>query len=163
GEAPATVAIREDFQQTPLWEPHVMTDENGQAQVSVTMPDNLTIWHLDARAVTSDTRVGSTAIERHSTLPLPVRPTVPRCFVVDDVVTLAMVVNNNSGSDQTIQAALQGTGFELLEGESLEQSVEIASDSRARVEWRVRILDVDYVDLTFVAIGADGYQDASKP
>ncbi|HLA42149.1 MAG TPA: alpha-2-macroglobulin family protein, partial [Aggregatilineales bacterium] len=68
------VTVREDFQQTPLWEPHVVTDANGLAQVSVTLPDNLTVWNLQARGLTTDTLVGDDAIDIASTLPLLVRP-----------------------------------------------------------------------------------------
>lgn len=157
------VTVREDFQQTPLWEAHVITDVNGHAQVSVTMPDNLTIWNLTARAVTSNTLVAETKLDIASTLPLLVRPATPRFFVVGDEVSLAMVVNNNSDEVQHVDAIIQGTGYELLDTETLEQSIQIESNSRARFEWRVRILDVDAVDLTFIAIGNDGLQDASKP
>jgi alpha-2-macroglobulin len=157
------VTVRADFQQTPLWEAHVITDVNGQAQVSVVMPDNLTIWNLTARAVTGDTLVAETKLDIASTLPLLVRPSTPRFFVVGDEVSLAMVVNNNSDEMQTVDTMIQGTGYELLNGETLQQSMQIEPNSRVRFEWRVKILDVDSVDLTFIAIGNDGYQDASKP
>ncbi len=157
------VEVREDFQQTPLWAAHVVTDANGKAQVSVTMPDNLTIWNLTARAVTTDTHVGEVEVDIASTLPLLVRPATPRFFVVGDEVALAMVINNNSDDVQNVQATMQGTGFELMDGESLEKSVEIQPNSRARLEWLVKIQDVPGVDLTFIAVGNDGYQDASKP
>lgn len=157
------VEVREDFQQTPLWAAHVVTDENGNAQVSVTMPDNLTIWNLDARAFTIDTLVGDAELDIASTLPLLVRPSTPRFFVVGDEVSLAMVINNNTDEVQNVRATMQGSGYELMDGESLEQTVEIQPNSRARLEWNARILDVTAVDLTFIAIGNEGYQDASKP
>ncbi|MFP4322783.1 MAG: alpha-2-macroglobulin family protein, partial [Anaerolineales bacterium] len=157
------IAIREDFQQTPLWAPHIVTGEDGRASVSVTLPDNLTIWDVQARALTRDTLVDEVALEVASTLPLLVRPATPRFFVVGDEVELAMIVNNNTPDDQTVQTTIEGTGFELLDGEELEQAVEIASGQRARVTWQARILDVSGVDLTFFALGEDGYQDAARP
>src|SRR5690606_20936126 len=86
-EAPE-VEIREDFQQTPLWAPRVVTDQTGSATVSVTLPDNLTTWHLDARGLTADTLVGDAVLDVVSTLPLLTRPVTPRFFVVGDRVTL---------------------------------------------------------------------------
>jgi len=155
------VTIRQDFQQTPLWAPHVVTDATGQASVSVTLPDNLTTWHVDARGLTLDTRVGDAALDVVSTLPLLVRPVTPRFMVVGDRVTLASVINNNTGAPQTVEATLRAEGV-TLETEAT-QTVTIEAASRARVEWVANVEDVPYVDLTFVAIGADGYQDASKP
>jgi hypothetical protein len=162
GDAGA-VDVRGDFQQTPLWAAHVMTDAAGRAQVTVTMPDNLTIWNLTARAVTADTLIGEMQLDIASTLPLLVRPAVPRFFIVNDEVTLGMVINNNTDQPQALRAQLQGSGYTLVAGTMAEQTVTVAPNSRARVDWRVQIQDVTGVDLTFIAIGSAGFQDASKP
>lgn len=160
-ESPPNVTIRENFEQTPLWEGHVKTDANGKATVSLELPDNLTTWTLDARAVTMQTQVGQTTIEVVTTLPLLVRPATPRFMVVDDRVQLAMVINNNTEATQNIDAYIQATGVEL-EGDS-HQTLTIEAGNRARVIWWARVQDVEFVDLTFIAIGQDGYQDAAKP
>jgi uncharacterized protein YfaS (alpha-2-macroglobulin family) len=161
GGGPAPVAIREDFQQTPLWAPRVITDATGQGSVSVTLPDNLTTWHVDARGLTMDTRVGDTTQQIVSTLPLLTRPVVPRFFVVGDRVILASVINNNTNAAQEVDATLQATGVTFESAET--QTVTIEAGSRARVEWLVTVEDVPYVDLTFFAIGQNDYQDAAKP
>ena len=159
GQQPVTV--REEFEQTPLWNAHVVTGPDGRATVSVALPDNLTTWQLDARALTIATEVGQATAEVMATLPLLVRPVAPRFFVVGDRVQLAAVINNNTGAAQTVQATLQAEGV-TLESDAT-QSVTIEAAARARVEWTVVAEDVSYVDLTFIAIGADGYQDATRP
>lgn len=159
----APVDVRSNFQQTPLWEAHVITDEQGNAQVSVTMPDNLTIWNLTARAVTADTLIGEVKLDISSTLPLLVRPVVPRFFVVNDEVTLGMVINNNTDQVQAIEATLEGTGYTFIGSTTADQTTLIQPNSRARIDWRVKIQDVEFVDLTFIARGNDGFEDASKP
>ncbi len=157
GEVPF---IREEFEQTPLWAPHVVTDEAGRASVSVTLPDNLTTWQLDARGVTMETHVGQTTTEVMTTLPLLVRPVAPRFFVVGDRAQLAAVINNNTADAQTVEARLEAEGV-VLEGEAA-QEVTVSAGGRARVEWDVVVQDVDYVDLTFFAVN-EAYQDAAKP
>ncbi len=159
GQEPVT--IREQFEQTPLWAAHVVTGPDGRASVSVDLPDNLTTWQLDARALTISTQVGQTTSEIVSTLPLLIRPVTPRFFVVDDRVRLAAVVNNNTEGSQTVQVTLEADGV-ALEGERT-QTVTIEPGSRARVEWLAVAQDVRYVDLTFIARGEGGYQDATKP
>ncbi len=158
---PPEVTVRQDFQQTPLWAPRVVTDATGQASVSVTLPDNLTTWHVDARGITVNTRVGSAELDVVSTLPLLTRPVVPRFFVVGDRVTLASVINNNTDAPQQVEATLQASGV-TFESDAT-QTVTIDAGQRARVEWIVTVDDVPFVDLTFFAIGENGYQDASKP
>ncbi|MFO7320100.1 MAG: Ig-like domain-containing protein [Chloroflexota bacterium] len=153
--------IREDFEYTPLWAPHIVTDENGRATVTVDLPDNLTTWRLDARAVTMDTEVGQTTTEIISTLPLRVRPVAPRFFVAGDRVQLGAVINNNTGSPQTVEATLDATGVTLESPAS--QTVTIDAGSRARVDWTVVVQDAPGVDLVFSATSEQGYQDAARP
>ena len=160
--------VRQEFVDTPLWAPVLITDENGQATVDVTLPDNLTTWRLDARAVTTGAEgpmlVGQTTFDLLSTKPVLIRPTTPRFFVAGDKATLGAVVNNNTSEDLLTEITLQGTGFTLAEGEALSQMVHIPSKGRARVNWAVTVLDVPFVDATFFANAGDGqYTDASKP
>lgn len=161
GGGEAAPLVREEFAQTPLWAAHVVTDGTGRATVTVDLPDNLTTWRLDARALTLDTRVGDATTDVMVTLPLLVRPVAPRFFVVGDHVQLAAVINNNTGAAQTVQATLEAEGVALVD--PAQQTIEIPAASRGRVTWEAVAQDVPYVDLTFVAVGADGYQDATKP
>jgi uncharacterized protein YfaS (alpha-2-macroglobulin family) len=158
--------IREDFVDTPYWNGALTTDENGEATFAVTLPDNLTTWRLDARAVTAGadetTLVGQATFDLISTKPVLIRPVTPRFFVVDDRVVLAAVVNNNTDRDLSAQVALEAAGVTFA-SDSV-QTVEIAAGGRARVEWLVTVDDVEAVDLTFFVSANDGeYTDASKP
>ncbi|MCC7205991.1 MAG: Ig-like domain-containing protein [Anaerolineae bacterium] len=159
--------IRERFIDTPLWEPSVVTDANGEATVSVTLPDQLTTWRLDARAVTKeagDTNtilVGQATNEIISTKPLLIRPVTPRFFVVGDKVVLAAVVNNNTETEQQVAGSIEVTGA-TLSGDAT-QTVTIPPLGRARFEWPVEVQDVQEVGVTFFASNADGsLTDAAK-
>ena len=158
--------VRQEFVDTPYWNPTIVTDANGQATFDVTLPDNLTTWELDARAVTSGasgtTLVGQTTTDLLSTKPLLVRPVTPRFFVVGDALTLAAVVNNNTGETMTVDASLQAAGLTFNSPQDI--TAEIEAGQRQRFEWMVTVEDADNVDLTFYANGNDGaYTDASKP
>ncbi|HML24575.1 MAG TPA: Ig-like domain-containing protein [Aggregatilinea sp.] len=160
--------VRQEFVDTPLWAPDLITDENGEATVSVVLPDNLTTWRLDARAVTTGADgpmlVGQTTFDLLSTKPVLIRPVTPRFFVVDDQSTLAAVVNNNTDEALVAEVTLEGTGFRVAEGTDLTQTVSIPAKGRVRVNWPVQILDVGSIDATFYANAGDGqYTDASKP
>ena len=152
--------IRDDFEYTPLWE-SIVTDANGTAEVSVELPDNLTTWRFDARAVTMDTDVGEITRDVVASLPLLIRPAAPRFFVVGDQVTLAAIVQNNTDTDQTVDVSLQAVGMQVNSPAS--QSVTIPAGSRTRVSWDVVVLDVEGVDLVFSAQAASGLADAARP
>jgi hypothetical protein len=160
--------IRQEFVDTPYWNAELVTGEDGTATFSVTLPDNLTTWRVDARAITSglerDMLVGQTTTDFLSTMPMLIRPVTPRFFIVDDEVVLAAIVNNNTPDDLIAAVGLEANGVTPLEGVALEQQVAIEAGTRQRVEWRVSVDDVNAVDLTFYASGNDGaYTDASKP
>ncbi|MEO1441948.1 MAG: MG2 domain-containing protein, partial [Chloroflexota bacterium] len=111
--------IRDDFENTTFWQPDLVTDANGFATVEVTLPDNLTTWRMDARAVSLgvDTPflVGQDTFDLISTLPLLVRPATPRFFVVDDEAVLGAVVNNNTGEEQAVTSFLEATGVTFMD------------------------------------------------
>ncbi len=158
--------IREEFVDTAYWNATLTTDENGVATFDVTLPDNLTTWRLDARAVTSgedgNLLVGQTTYDLLSTKPLLIRPVTPRFFVVGDEVSLAAVVNNNTEDEQEVEVTLEASGL-TFQGDAV-QTVTIPAGGRARIDWPVLVEDVAAIDLTFYASGNGGdYTDASKP
>ncbi len=156
--------IRQDFVDTAYWNATVTTDANGEASISVLLPDNLTTWRLDLRAVTSGldgvTLVGENTVDLLSTKPLLIRPVTPRFAVVGDVVTLAAIVNNNTEEELSVEVSLEGTGF-TMQGD-VAQSFTMPAGTRQRIEWPVTISDVENLDLTFFANGGE-FTDASKP
>jgi uncharacterized protein YfaS (alpha-2-macroglobulin family) len=88
-QVPADVTIREDFSDTAYWNPMIVTDQNGLAEVTLTLPDNLTTWVMRGVGVTNETLVGEATTELVATMPLLIRPVAPRFFVVDDKAQLA--------------------------------------------------------------------------
>jgi alpha-2-macroglobulin len=161
--------IREEFIDTPYWNPVIVTDENGTATFTVRLPDNLTTWRFDARAVTDGGTdggmlVGQTTFDIVSTIPVLVRPVTPRFMVVGDTVNLAAVVNNNTDEDVTALVSLVADGVTPVDGTEMEQMVSIAAGGRARVAWPVIVDDVDSAGMTFFVSANDGeYIDASVP
>lgn len=148
------VEIRGEFIDTPYFNGSIVTDENGEATFDVRLPDNLTTWRLDARAITlaaddGNMLVGQETFDLLSTKPLIIRPVTPRFFVVDDEVVLAAVVNNNTDSDQDVVVTLDYTGL-TLDAERA-QVVTVPAGQRARVEWRATVDLVESVQLSFRA------------
>jgi len=161
GGAEGFFDIRSEFKDTAYWSANVTTGEQGSAQVKVTLPDNLTTWQMDARAVTKDTLVGQTEMDITATRPLLIRPETPRFFVVDDQATVSAVVNNNTANDIEATVKLEATGV-AINGSPTQKAL-IKAGGRANVDWPVVVeSNAQWVDLTFSVEGG-GLQDASKP
>jgi len=160
------VTVRQNFKDTAFWQAQVLTDKNGQAQVTLSLPDNLTTWQMTARAVTDDTRVGETSSELLSTRPLQIQLQTPRFFVVDDVVTLGAVIHNNTATALTVNVTLQAEG--LIINTDAQQSVRVPARQQAYVTWETSVQPgAQRVDLTASvrssSAGTGSYSDSTKP
>ncbi len=159
--------LRGEFIDTPYWNPSAVTNEDGVAVLDVRLPDNLTTWRLDARALTDGSDgvmlLGEDTFDLLSTRPLIIRPVTPRFFIVDDKVLLSAVVNNNTSEELSAQVSIENImGLTITEGTELVQDVTIPAQGRTRVSWEVTVQDVETVAPFFV-VRSDGdeYTDAS--
>lgn len=161
------VNLRGEFIDTPYWNGSVVTDETGTAVIDVRLPDNLTTWRLDARALTDGSDdvmlVGQDTFDLLSTRPLIIRPVTPRFFIVDDTVLLSAVINNNTMQDLNARVSIENiTGLTVTEGTELVQNVTVPAEGRTRVSWEVNVQDVEQVAPFFVIRSDnDEYTDAS--
>lgn len=155
------VEVRQDFPDTAFWEAAVVTNAQGEATILATLPDNLTTWRMDARAVTMGTQVGQTTHDLISTRPLLVRPQTPRFFVANDAAMLGAAVHNNTSQTLSVSVALDAKGVALKD--PAEQTVEVAAGKQAYVTWQVTVNpNAQRVDLVFSAQGGE-FKDASRP
>lgn len=159
-ESLGVVTVRQHFRDTAAFEALVMTDENGQAQVRVELPENLTTWQAEVRAVTADSKVGQATTEVLSTKPLFVELTTPRFFVAGDQARIGTIVHNTTEAALEAEVELEAEGASLHNGSK--QRVRVEAKGQAYVVWDITVQDVPRVDLTVHASGG-GYQDASKP
>ncbi len=156
GEAAAMGLVRTEFPETAYWNPTVRTDEDGHAQVSVQLPDNLTTWRLGIKGVTAATEVGEVTNDVISTLDLLIRPVAPRFFVIGDQATLSAVVHNNTDQALNVEVSLSAEGLEIEGGT---QQVEVPAHGKQKVSWPVKVGVVEETTLLFAAQGG-GLSDA---
>ncbi|HTX92091.1 MAG TPA: Ig-like domain-containing protein [Anaerolineales bacterium] len=156
------ISIRENFKDTAFWDAQVTTGPDGIARVKVTLPDNLTTWQMDARAVTDDTRVGEATQEILATRPLSIQLQTPRFFVIDDQAQIGVVVHNNTKDDLAVKVALTTAEGVSLQSEAA-QTVEVPALQQSYVTWQLTVkADATRVDLVAQADGG-GYTDSTRP
>jgi alpha-2-macroglobulin len=144
--------VRERFPDLAYWNPDLRTDEDGRAQISVELPDNLTTWRLTARGVDARTLVGEAQVDVISTKSLLLRPVAPRFFVVGDEAELAVVIHNNTNDPLDVEVALQAQGLEIHGAARTQTS--IPANDKVKLAWPVTVLDSDEVTLRFGARSA---------
>ncbi len=156
------LSLREKFPDTAYWKADIVTDAQGKAQVTLTLPDSLTTWQVDTRGLTSDTKVGQAIVRVVTAKELLIRPQTPRFLVVGDQAELAAIVNNTTASALDATVSLQVKGFSLDDPATAEQKVSVPANGRIRVAWRGLVQAGDTVDPIF-SVKAQGLEDASRP
>lgn len=105
GDRAAQPEVRKDFPDSIYWVADLVTDPQGRGRIAVTYPDALTTWRLTARAITKDTRAGSSVARTTTTKDLIVRVITPRFLTEGDEVVVPTIVHNYR--DDTRQAAVE--------------------------------------------------------
>ncbi len=154
--------LRHEFPDTAFWEAHLRTGPQGEVQVSIPLPDSLTTWVLDGRAVTADTKVGQAEVEIITTKPFFIRPLTPRFFVAGDEAEVGAIVHNTTDHRLSVEVTLTAEGAQLHSEAA--QSLTLPAGGRARLDWRIAVPEAggDAVLLTFEGHGG-GYSDRVRP
>ncbi len=137
----AMIDVRTDFRDLAYWRADAETDANGDVQVKVTLPDNLTTWQMRAVGVTPDTEVVDAIQELMVTKPLFIRPVLPRFVVHADKPVIGAIVQNNTGADQTVDLAFDLKGLQA-QGET-SYRLQVPNGDLVRVDLPVVVDDID--------------------
>lgn len=147
--------VRSNFADTAYWNGAIETDSNGVANVEFEMPENLTGWTFKVWAMGQGTRVGEGSATAVTSKDLLLRMQAPRFFVETDEVVLSANIHNYLDADQKVQAVLELDGDELELLGDAEQSVHIAANGEARVDWRVKALKEGEAVVRMKALASD--------
>ncbi len=138
----AAPAVRSDFSETALFEPH-LTVKDGKAVVSFKAPERLTSWKVQGTVLTKDVRTGALSAEFATKKELMVRVEMPRFLRENDHSTLKAMVHNETGKPFSAEVQLS-----ILKGESdAGAAFGVASEKRkvsvepgavAAVSWNVK-------------------------
>jgi uncharacterized protein YfaS (alpha-2-macroglobulin family) len=113
------VELRGDFQYTAFWNPSVLTDTNGHAEFTFTLPDNLTTFRVMAVAQTKDSRFGRTEDHFRVAKKLLVQPSLPRFARTGDEFRGGVVVHNHSDKAGDVVVECNAEGIVLDEEEAI--------------------------------------------
>ncbi|HSB02310.1 MAG TPA: alpha-2-macroglobulin family protein, partial [Anaerolineales bacterium] len=114
GQAQAPIDVRSDFNPLATFAPTVRTGPNGEAQVLVELPDNLTRYRIMAVAVDrGGAQFGTGESNLTARLPLMVRPSAPRFLNFGDKFELPVVLQNQTDSPMTMDVVARATNLEL--------------------------------------------------
>jgi len=132
--------IRRDFRDLAFWSDSIVTDANGQAELSVPMPDDLTRWRLVLRG--TDGVAGLLEAEEtfQTRTELMVKVEAPRALVETDSFLVGTVVHNLGTRAKTVQVELklEGTSGRLV-GPS-QRTLDVPAEGTLALEWPIQVV-----------------------
>ncbi len=177
-DTPTQPQVRKEFPDAIYWIGDLVTDQNGEAAVSVKYPDALTTWRVTARGATVDSRVGAAVARTTVTKDLIVRVITPRFLAQRDEVVVPVIAHNYLPSDKAIDLSLTAAGLTRQAAPSANAStVTVAPGGDARVDWRFAAdavgratvtgkastdVDADAVELSFPVLPFGLAREAGK-
>jgi uncharacterized protein YfaS (alpha-2-macroglobulin family) len=113
---PTSIAVRTDFNPLATFAPTVRTASNGEARVSIKLPDNLTRYRVMVVAVDETGRqFGTGESNITARLPLMVRPSPPRFLNFGDKFELPVVLQNQTNEPMVVEVVARATNLELAQ------------------------------------------------
>lgn len=104
--APRPIVMRQYFPETWYWNPCLLTDEDGQAEISLMAPDSITSWQVDTIASTPDGVIGTGSASVKVFQPFFVEPDIPLSVVRGDEFPLRIMVYNYLDTQQSVTVTL---------------------------------------------------------
>lgn len=141
--------IRKDFKDIMIWEPLILTDENGKAILQVKYPDNLTTWRATAIGITKDTKVGEKFERVVVKKNLMVKIEAPQFITQRDTTTISVIIYNYLNNEKMTKVLLKVSVGKLI---GKEKNIYIKAKEKAKVEWKFTTLKTDTVILTAQAL-----------
>ncbi|HLU48869.1 MAG TPA: alpha-2-macroglobulin family protein, partial [Planctomycetota bacterium] len=146
--APDSVRVRQYFPETWVWEPLLLTDENGRASLELTAPDSITSWEL-AVVGTSPQGIGFGTTGLTVFQEFFVEPSLPVAVTRGEEFPVKVDIFNYLDETQTVELTFaNGEWFELL-GED-RASVTVPANAAISVSFPIRptLLGEHEIELT---------------
>ncbi len=151
--AAAPVRIREYFPETMYWNPALITDERGMAELTVPMADSITTWRLSMTANSARGQLGSATAPLRVFQDFFVDIDLPVALTQHDRVEIPVAVYNYLPAAQTVKLTLEPADWFTLEGDSV-KTVEMDQDAVKVVYFPITVRKIGRFPLTVHADGA---------
>lgn len=102
--------LRTQFQPLAYYNGSVMTDANGEAAVSFTVPDNLTTWRIMVVAMNQEMQYGNAEATFVTSQPLVTHPILPQFARPGDRLSAGLSVTNNTGQNGNLKISGSASG-----------------------------------------------------
>jgi hypothetical protein len=154
GAAPA-MRLREFFPETMLWQPSLITDDRGVAQLAVNFADSITTWRLSASASSRGGALGGVNVPLKVFQDFFVDIDLPVALTQNDEVAFPVAVYNYLKTPQTVRLELQPEPwYSLLDQGGPVRKLDLKPNEVTSVRFRIKANKAGWQPLTLKAFGS---------
>jgi 5-hydroxyisourate hydrolase-like protein (transthyretin family) len=154
GEAPIT-KVREYFPETMLWQPSLITDDKGVADLAVNFADSITTWRLTASANARNGALGGATVPLKVFQDFFVDIDLPVSLTQSDEVAFPVAIYNYLKEPQKLKIELQEEPwFQLLDKEGLTRTLDVKPGDVTSVKFRIKANKIGFQPLLVKAYGS---------
>jgi hypothetical protein len=147
--------VREFFPETMLWQPALITDDKGEANLAVSFADSITTWRLSASANSRGGALGGATVPLKVFQDFFVDIDLPVSLTQGDEVAFPVAVYNYLKTPQTVKIELQEEPwFKLLDQGGLVRNIDLKPGDVTSVKFRIRADKIGNQPLTVKAFGS---------
>lgn len=152
----------EYFPDTACFNPSIITDQNGRAEVNISFPDSITNWRATARAISKDTKTGEKTEKVIVMKDLMARLIMPGFFTEKDEAVITGIVHNYLNGEKIVYAKLEiEGGIEFIDKNKQQCKVHVSPDGVATIDWKVRVKKQGPCEVKLIAL-TDEESDSVK-
>ena len=162
-EQNSTPRLREYFPETLLWNPELITDKKGRAELKFNLADNITTWKLYTIASTKNGKIGVAEKEITAFQPFFVDLEPPKFLTNGDEISLPVQVRNYTEKKQNVGVTMTKANWFSFLGQE-KQQVDVGSGDSKNAVFGFKAIDVIKDGKQRVTALAQGESDAiEKP
>ena len=144
--------VREYFPETLLWQPEVITDDMGRANMEIPLADSITSWKMNVDAVSATGRLGSSEVDIRVFQDFFIDLDLPVALTRGDEVSIPILCYNYLNQPQTIELTVQDASWCEVHGPA-KQTIELAPNDVRSARLRIKALEVGTHNLAVSAQG----------
>ncbi len=155
--------VRDYFPETLLWRPELVTNEKGEATLTLPLADSITTWRISASAVDARGRLGASQMPLRVFQPFFVDFNLPVSLTRNDQVSIPVVVSSYLDKAQTVTLKLEPADwYELVAGDT-EQKVTIQPGEVKAVTYRIAVRKAGTRQLEVSAVAGEVADAIRRP
>jgi 5-hydroxyisourate hydrolase-like protein (transthyretin family) len=149
------VRLREFFPENLFWQPALITDNHGRAELPLTFADSITTWRLSASASSRNGALGGLSAPLRVFQDFFVDLDLPVNLTQNDEVAFPVAVYNYLKTPQSVTLNLQrDSWFDLVDPDGYTRVLDVKPGDVTAVKFRIRAQKIGQHPLTVRATGS---------